>query len=48
MIILAGSLQPTDTQDDSNTYVGLELLAPQSLVSCVDLRVLLDDIYSNM
>ena len=37
--IFTGSLQSTDAQDDSNNYVGRELL--RSLVHCVDLRMLL-------
>ena len=36
--MFASSLEPTDAQDDSNMYT---LNQPQSLVLCVDLRVLL-------
>ena len=35
----AGSLQPTDAQDDSN--IALSYSSTQSLLLCVDLRVLL-------
>ena len=37
--MFADSLQLRDALDDSNNYVGLELLC--SLVPCLDLRVLL-------